>query len=351
MHRTTKAMQWPDLLKNFKKKEEKVSYEDAICKNCETQFNGRFCPNCGQSVNEYDKPFSFIFYNFLGDFFAFDIRFFKTFIVLIFRPGFLTKEYFDGRRVRYAPPYRLFIFVSFILFFLLQISTNRGLTKVLDTTLSSNDKIVLDSVSHTLTDSVFTKIASETGMNKNEDIPFQISSETFGHTRNLRDALNKLAVFCEQNMERETNPKEKAKWREYSRLCRSPEQAMAKILEYMSWAFFILLPVFALILKLFYIRQKQFYMRHLIFSIHLHSFIFIIITVLVAAHLIFKGNLYLFTLLLILIMPVYFVLALKKFYGQRFGKTLLKFVGISSLYNIVFWIVVVFVFFKALNIA
>jgi len=49
--------------------------------------------------------------------------------------------------------------------------------------------------------------------------------------------------------------------------------------------------------------------------------------------------------------PLYFVMALKKFYGQQVGKTLLKFVGISFIYNFIFWIVVGIVFFKALNIA
>ncbi|HKI89166.1 MAG TPA: DUF3667 domain-containing protein [Draconibacterium sp.] len=230
-------MQWPDLFK-LHKKEEKVSHENVICKNCGTKFSGYFCPNCGQSVNEYDKPFSFIFYNFLGDFFAFDTRFFKTFVTLICKPGFLTKEYFEGRRVRYAPPFRVFIFASFILFFLLQIYTNRGLTTVLDSAFSENINVVLDSVSLSLADSVLTQAAVESGVAKNENVPVQIDTETFKDIRNLRGALDKLAVVFEQNLEKETNTEKKAKWREYIRLCRSPEQAMAKILEYMSWAFF-----------------------------------------------------------------------------------------------------------------
>jgi hypothetical protein len=253
--------------------------------------------------------------------------------------------------VRYAPPFRLFIFISFILFFLLQIYTNRGLTTVLDSAFSENNNIVLDSVSLSLADSVLTQAAVESGVIKNENVPVQIGTETFKNTGNLRGALDKLAVVFEQNLEKETHPEKKAKWREYIRLCHSPEQAVAKILEYMSWAFFLLLPVFALILKLFYIRGNQFYMRHLVFSIHLHSFIFVAITLILATHLIFSGNLSWFTLLLICAMPVYFIAALKKFHGQPLGKTLLKFIGISLMYNFIFWIVVVIVFFKALNIA
>ena len=54
------------------------SNETQVCKNCETQFKGNYCPNCGQSVKEVDKPFSIIFYDFLGNIFAFDTRFYKS---------------------------------------------------------------------------------------------------------------------------------------------------------------------------------------------------------------------------------------------------------------------------------
>ena len=118
----------PGIKKWFKRERETVSQENAICKNCETQFSGRFCPDSGQSIREYDRPFSFIILNFAGDFFAFDTRFFQTFSALLFKPGFLTKENFEGRRVKYVPPFRVFIFISFVLFFLLQIITNRGLS-------------------------------------------------------------------------------------------------------------------------------------------------------------------------------------------------------------------------------
>lgn len=120
---------WSKIKARFKKKEIQPAEEES-CKNCETVFTGHFCPNCGQAVKDYDKPFGFIFYNFVGDFFSFDARFFRTLLTLILRPGFLSKEYFEGRRVRYAPPFRIFIFESFILFLLLQTYTNRGLTTV-----------------------------------------------------------------------------------------------------------------------------------------------------------------------------------------------------------------------------
>ncbi|HKJ79206.1 MAG TPA: DUF3667 domain-containing protein, partial [Prolixibacteraceae bacterium] len=55
---------------------------------------------------------------------------------LVFRPGFLTKAFFAGRRVRYAPPMHFFIFVSFTLFLLLQVFTNRSLETLMNKNIS-----------------------------------------------------------------------------------------------------------------------------------------------------------------------------------------------------------------------
>ena len=86
------------------------------CENCGHEFQGHFCPNCGQEVAEFNRPFGFILYDFAGNFFAFDTRFFRTLKYLLFRPGFLTSEFFQGRRMSYSPPFRIFVFLSFIVF-------------------------------------------------------------------------------------------------------------------------------------------------------------------------------------------------------------------------------------------
>ncbi|MFY9151833.1 MAG: DUF3667 domain-containing protein [Prolixibacteraceae bacterium] len=90
------------------------------CENCDHEFKGYFCPVCGQEVAEFNRPMGFVLYDFVGNFFAFDTRFFQTFWYLVSRPGMLTSEFFAGRRVRYSPPFRIFVFLSFILFLMLQ---------------------------------------------------------------------------------------------------------------------------------------------------------------------------------------------------------------------------------------
>ena len=156
--------------------------------------------------------------------------------------------------------------------------------------------------------------------------------------------------MLEAKLEKENDPKQRVKMREHIRLCRSPEQAMAKILEYMSWAFFLMLPVFALILKLVYLRRKQNYMRHLIFSIHIHAFIYMVMIAVVGMYMTISGNIETLTGIIILSVPIYFIVAMRRFYGQGLGKVFLKFIVVSFFYNIVFLFVVVGAIVNALDL-
>jgi ribosomal protein L32 len=332
---------WSKLRQRLSRQEKERATEAVVCKNCETEFTGHYCPHCGQSVGDYDRPISFLFYNFLGDFFAFDERFFKTTLDLVFKPGFLTVEYFAGRRVRYAPPFRIFLFTSFILFLLLQWYTNRGLKNVLDNDLNDHATFV-DSA---LVESFGNRFIDDSVAN----IDLKIDFESFQNS-DLRQKMEKGARVLENELKTDTDPETIRKKREIIRLLRSPDQVMARFLKYMSWAFFLLLPLYALITKLFYIRRQQNYIRHLIFTYHLHSFIFILIILITVLHLVLPFNQRGITFVLLLAVPVYSVIAMKKFYGQSYGKVILKFLGITFIYSAVFWTAVFTVFFQALGI-
>lgn len=86
------------------------------CANCGRSFQGRFCPDCGQEAIELRRPVSGLVHDFLSDTFAFDARIWRTLPLLVTRPGALAAEYVDGRRARYVPPLRLYVFVSALFF-------------------------------------------------------------------------------------------------------------------------------------------------------------------------------------------------------------------------------------------
>lgn len=339
--------------------------EPVNCDNCGIEFKGHFCPNCGQEVAEFNRPLGFVLYDFAGNFFAFDTRFFKTFWYLLSKPGFLTNEFFAGRRVRYSPPFRIFVFLSFLLFLFVQLYSERGLDKLPETKTTESGKVV--SLAPGL--SVKSNSGNPIDSLKEEDkktiknvVNLAFGKDSLGNENNLnidlgifksgniRDNLNRLADSYEAQLKQTTDPAQRRKLSRYIAMCRAPEMVISRFLKYLSWAFFLLLPVFALILKLFYIRRNQYYIRHLIFSVHLHSYLFFILMIIVGLKLLFAVSFSWINAILIFSFPVYVILSLRKFYGQSFGKVILKFLGISLIYNAILWSSVMFVFLRTLDI-
>jgi len=88
------------------------------CKNCSTKIDGNFCHFCGQRYHDHKESFGELVYEFTSDFLHFDSRFFKTILPLLFTPGRLTKQYNEGKQRSQFHPIRLYLFSSFVYFFL-----------------------------------------------------------------------------------------------------------------------------------------------------------------------------------------------------------------------------------------
>lgn len=88
------------------------------CLNCGYLVQKRYCSNCGQENTETRQSFGHLVRHFFEDLTHYDSGFWKTIRYLLFRPAFLTKEFLAGKRIQYVPPVRLYIFISFLCFFL-----------------------------------------------------------------------------------------------------------------------------------------------------------------------------------------------------------------------------------------
>jgi hypothetical protein len=88
------------------------------CRNCGTPLSGRFCAECGQRHHKAVATLRESFDDFAGSHFGFDTKFIHSIVPLLFRPGFLTREYCLGRQERYVKPFRLYLFSSIVFFFL-----------------------------------------------------------------------------------------------------------------------------------------------------------------------------------------------------------------------------------------
>jgi len=84
--------------------------EKSKCKNCQTDFKGNFCSNCGQrNISNKRLKFSDIIVDFFDNVFNLHKGLFYTFWNLIIKPGEVGKDYISGKRKRFTNPVRYLI--------------------------------------------------------------------------------------------------------------------------------------------------------------------------------------------------------------------------------------------------
>jgi hypothetical protein len=107
---------------------------------------------------------------------------------------------------------------------------------------------------------------------------------------------------------------------------------------------FLLMPLFALLLKLFYIFKRRLYMEHLIVALHSHSFIFLAMLLLTVLGLLRSwaegAAPWLASLLGVVVfclgwwLPIYLLIMQKRVYRQGWILTVLKYLSIGLCYSI-----------------
>ncbi|HET9482737.1 MAG TPA: DUF3667 domain-containing protein, partial [Xanthomonadales bacterium] len=100
------------------------------CPNCQAAMHGAYCYACGQPRRGMIRPLAGIVADFLDTVFNVDARIWRTLAPLYFKPGFLSNEYFAGRRVRYVTPLRLYFFLSIVAFLVISAVANIDNVKV-----------------------------------------------------------------------------------------------------------------------------------------------------------------------------------------------------------------------------
>lgn len=91
----------------------------ATCANCGHPAPAAYCQHCGeQQPGHHDLSLKHFFHQSFHELFHLDSRLFRTLRHLVFTPGFLTAEYFAGRKARFFRPLRLYLVIFAISFFL-----------------------------------------------------------------------------------------------------------------------------------------------------------------------------------------------------------------------------------------
>jgi hypothetical protein len=347
------------------------------CLNCGTIVQGRYCQKCGQENVVPKETFWHMFTHFFYDITHFDSNFFHTAHHLILKPGFLSKEYMIGRRASYLHPVRMYVFSSAI-FFLLFFSFfkgNGGITFNTEKPLTPGERTeYIKTLEKRLKkDTGNVKLKTTIALVKDTSKPFTASKvlkeEGANNRINFTDV--KYKTFAEYDSAEKTLPSEKRDGWIMRRLVKKqfdlnekygedPNEAANKlaesVLHRLPYMLFVSLPLFAWILKLVYVRRKQFYFAdHGVFTIHLYVFTFILLLVVFGLGKLedFTGWGLLNFLTAILFFGLFFYLykAMRNFYGQKRGKTILKFILVSILSLIMMLILfLLFMFFSAVTL-
>ena len=261
--------------------------KETNCLNCGEEVTGKFCSECGQENLDTRENFFHLAGHFLSDYFHFDSKFFRSLIPLFTNPGFLTKEYWQGRRVHYIHPLRLFFFVT-ILFVIASNVFYKQLEGVLKSELKKGGVFskMDDAYLSTLPDS--TKLFVDKG----------------------RDSLTVREI-----------KKEKANEKRRMNKIGLGTDDVFKSVKYVT---FLLLPLYALLFKLLYIRKKSFYVDHLVYMMHVQSFVYCILSFLFLLQLIVPVSLVIVKYISLSVIFVYVGASLRYLYHQPWWKTITK---------------------------
>jgi hypothetical protein len=268
------------------------------CLNCGTPLQGPFCHYCGQPDKNFLRFFPVLLRELLEDFLDFDSRFMRTMKPLLFKPGKLTRDYLEGRRFRYTPPLRLYIFSSIACFFvvallaadIIQINSEpdvdievlSGIQFSVDDDPRLGEALDrLDPETRQEVDEALRQVAEgqegegqEGEGGEADDDTININGEPWDRETNPID-IEWLPDWVNDwiNDEIEQSP---AKGREIEQ---NPNLIKDKVLDVLPATMFVLLPIVALLFKFWYLFARKYYIEHLIFALHNHSFLFVVLLI------------------------------------------------------------------------
>lgn len=298
------------------------------CLNCRSVIRRAdvYCYKCGQKNIPPVLPVKEFFHNFLEDYFTFDSKVFRSTVWLMTRPGYLTKQYIEGRRANYIPPVRVLLFISVFFFLYEGCSSNESVGSSLKNEPVSEDTSVTDVGLVRLEGSSFDGFM---GVCDPASVKTDSARKAF-----LSQDPDEFIARCHPDANRIS----KIAYSKVFKLAASNGNSFGELLfNASSKVIFLLVPLFALLLKLFYFRRKRYYFEHFVFSLHFHAFLFLSMLILsITGDIISEAWSDLIWFLFVPGILLYYVLALKYVYRQSGFKTSLKAILSLSLYLILF---------------
>ncbi|MEM6783994.1 MAG: DUF3667 domain-containing protein [Bacteroidota bacterium] len=344
------------------------------CANCGQLLSGAYCAACGQKDQPLRQPFHRVAVEAVTELLGIDGRLWRSVAQLVL-PGRLTRAYLDGRRVRYVRPLRLYLLATLFFFFLVNVVVADEFTEGFSSAFESDSTMTVAAR--------LAEIDEELGEHREEVAELQTALDSLRVLADsatakppppvvaaLRRTEDRMGDLIDTGTTRAQN---RLAWQR-AFLATLPPDSLVRPVDYETaaaylfpgsnvqiglptWArrgasiqrviaartdaergaafaaffrssirqiptvMFLLLPVFALLLKVVYLRRNWYYGEHLVFALHVHAFAFGVFAVVTVAALTPLGG---WGLWLLLLIPLYVYLAQQHVYRQGWIKTALK---------------------------
>lgn len=355
----------------------------ARCENCHAPLHGEFCHQCGQSIHNPVRHAGHALEEVFESFWHLDGRVFRTLRDLLV-PGRTALEYLAGHRQRYLPPLRIFVIMSLLAFFVGRATIHFDDEPAgVDVTPIIQSKTVAEVERNS--DRMLAQLEEERKKG-GKVIPgvdariiaaqVKIQGEAANRIAELTSSKNAVASTAQKDgaevapskgellsieneaWNPETNPV-KISWLpafanawltrkaghaidNIKLMENRPDRYFQAFMGSLPSALFVLVPVFALMLKLTYFFKRRLYMEHLVVALYSHVFLLMALTTIfvlmalsgaLSAHAHWLSILLNIAVVLLLVwMPIYLLLMQKRVYGQGWIMTLLKYSVIGFVY-------------------
>jgi hypothetical protein len=349
------------------------------CENCATLLQGQFCHQCGQSVHNPLRNFGHAIEEFFETFWHLDGRVFHTLRDLMIPPGLVANRYLTGHRISYVAPLRLFVVMSVLAFVVTQITYQviGHATAGNTSNQTSNDGI---SSATTIAEVAQRRDQVLKGLYEGRDRltgPAAIGRAGFdaGIAAAKQEANDRTAALREaqglsppaptradnerlSDWDAQKNPINIAWLPDFAnhwltaqadqvvhnlaRIKKTPDLFVHAYLGAIPKALFVLVPLFAALLKLAYIRSDRLYLEHLVVALYSHSWLLLILLLYSLLSLLnnWLGPHFAWVAtgigwvhaVLLCSMPVYLLVMQKRVYAQGWFKTLFKYFVLGNIY-------------------
>lgn len=292
------------------------------CLNCGTAVTGRYCAQCGQSVDVHVLSMKEVAGDVTHSLLHLDSRVWRTLRLLVRRPGELTREFIAGRHQLYIPPFRLYLAVSILFFALMAVLPDTDSLSV-----DSHGDAVVAPDSTRAAEDVGKEISRELGQ-AGIDVPAPSASVADSQACTVSisddprlDGLEKALVSACRQIRQDGG-------------ARIAEQFTATAPKLM----FLFLPLMAAVALPFYRRPRRLYAEHLVLFLHNHAFTFLLLGSASVLEEISRlefplaGLFDIATYVLWFYLVYYVYRSMRVVYGNGRALTLAKFLAIATIY-------------------